>query len=68
MDDQHLKTGEGAAGEDVEADALDARIDYEAIAARSEANRRAGRLVRHDEVERQVEVWLRDLQAERRRA
>lgn len=62
----------GTAGEapaDVEApDALDAHIDYECIAARSEADRAAGRLVPHGEVERQVEVWLRDLAAQRRTA
>jgi hypothetical protein len=47
---------------------MDDLIDYEEIVARSEADRRAERLLRHDEVERQVESWLAELRAERRRA
>ena len=49
-------------------DALDALIDYDGIAARSEADRWAGRLIPHDEVERQVVGWIHALQAQRRRA
>jgi predicted transcriptional regulator len=49
-------------------DALDELIDYKQIAAESEAERRAGHLIRHDEVERQVESWIAELNSTRRKA
>ena len=65
MDEDRVYTGAAADHEGAPADAsdeLDARIDYEGIAARSESDRRAGRLLSHQEVERQVEAWLSDLE------
>lgn len=61
MDDARVNPGLAAGPEGSlapETDPVDTGIDYDAIATRSEADRRAGRLVSHAEVERLVEEWL----------
>lgn len=68
MGEHRVHPGPAAEPEDTAADALDAHIDYDGIAARSETDRLAGRLMPQDEVERQVEGWLRALEGERRSA
>lgn len=66
--DPHRANAELANDAEVDLDALDAEIDYEQLVERGEADRRAGRLVSHDEVERLVAEWFQERPAQRRRA
>lgn len=59
---------QGPAIPEADLEALDAEIDYEQLVAEGEADRAAGRLVSHTDVERLVAEWFPERPAQRRRA